>query len=67
MPQAGLSLDLAVRNAPLGPKGDRPLVGRPLDLHRLDRARLSQTGYVRAYALVILGGAVAVLGYLLWS
>ncbi len=31
------------------------------------RARLAQTGYVRAYVLVILGGAVAILGYLLWS
>jgi NADH-quinone oxidoreductase subunit L len=31
------------------------------------RSRLAQTGYVRAYALLILGGAVAVLGYLLWS
>jgi NADH-quinone oxidoreductase subunit L len=29
-------------------------------------ARALQTGVVRAYALVILGGAVAVLGYLLW-
>jgi len=30
-------------------------------------ARRAQTGFVRAYALAILGGAVAVLGYLLWS
>jgi NADH-quinone oxidoreductase subunit L len=29
-------------------------------------ARTLQTGIVRAYALVILGGAVALLGYLLW-
>ena len=29
--------------------------------------RLIQTGLVRAYALLILGGAVAVVGYLLWS
>jgi NADH-quinone oxidoreductase subunit L len=29
--------------------------------------RLVQTGLVRAYALAILGGAVALLGYLLWS
>jgi NADH-quinone oxidoreductase subunit L len=29
-------------------------------------ARALQTGAVRAYALVILGGAVALLGYLLW-
>jgi NADH-quinone oxidoreductase subunit L len=29
-------------------------------------ARTLQTGFVRAYALVILGGAVALLGYLLW-
>jgi NADH-quinone oxidoreductase subunit L len=28
--------------------------------------RTVQTGFVRAYVLVILGGAVAVLGYLLW-
>jgi NADH-quinone oxidoreductase subunit L len=28
--------------------------------------RAMQTGFVRAYALVILGGAVDVLGYLLW-
>jgi hypothetical protein len=28
--------------------------------------RLVQTGLVRAYALVILGGAVALLSYLLW-
>jgi NADH-quinone oxidoreductase subunit L len=31
------------------------------------RARLAQTGLVRAYALAVLGGAVALLGYLLWS
>jgi NADH-quinone oxidoreductase subunit L len=31
------------------------------------RVRLAQTGYVRSYALLILGGAVALLGYLLWS
>ena len=30
------------------------------------RVRLVQTGLVRGYALVILGGAVALLGYLLW-
>ena len=29
--------------------------------------RLVQTGLVRAYALLILGGAVTVLGYLLWA
>jgi NADH-quinone oxidoreductase subunit L len=29
-------------------------------------ARLAQTGFVRGYALLILGGAVALLGYLLW-
>ena len=29
-------------------------------------ARSLQTGFVRGYALVILGGAVALLGYLLW-
>jgi NADH:ubiquinone oxidoreductase subunit 5 (subunit L)/multisubunit Na+/H+ antiporter MnhA subunit len=29
-------------------------------------ARGFQTGVVRAYALVVLGGAVALLGYLLW-
>jgi NADH-quinone oxidoreductase subunit L len=31
------------------------------------RVRLAQTGYVRSYALLILAGAVALLGYLLWS
>jgi len=30
------------------------------------RVRLLQTGFVRSYALVILGGAVALLSYLLW-
>jgi NADH-quinone oxidoreductase subunit L len=30
------------------------------------RVRLVQSGYVRAYTLAILGGAVAVFGYLLW-
>ena len=30
-------------------------------------ARLVQTGLVRGYALLILGGAVTVLGYLLWA
>jgi NADH-quinone oxidoreductase subunit L len=30
------------------------------------RVRFVQTGLVRGYALVILGGAVALLGYLLW-
>ncbi|HLA78062.1 MAG TPA: NADH-quinone oxidoreductase subunit L [Vicinamibacteria bacterium] len=29
-------------------------------------ARLLQTGFVRGYALVMLGGAVALVGYLLW-
>ncbi len=29
--------------------------------------RLVQTGFVRAYALLILGGAVTLLGYLLWA
>jgi NADH-quinone oxidoreductase subunit L len=28
--------------------------------------RLAQTGFVRAYALLILGGAVVLLGYLVW-
>jgi hypothetical protein len=28
--------------------------------------RLVQTGLVRAYALLILGGAVVLLGYLVW-
>jgi NADH-quinone oxidoreductase subunit L len=31
-----------------------------------DRVRYVESGYVRAYALVILAGAVAVFGYLLW-
>ncbi len=31
------------------------------------RVRHAQSGYVRAYALVILAGAVALFGYLLWS
>jgi NADH-quinone oxidoreductase subunit L len=31
------------------------------------RVRLVESGLVRAYALTILGGAVALLGYLLWS
>jgi NADH-quinone oxidoreductase subunit L len=31
------------------------------------RARLAQTGFVRLYALLILAGAVALFGYLLWS
>jgi NADH-quinone oxidoreductase subunit L len=31
------------------------------------RVRLAQTGFVRSYALLILAGAVALLGYLLWS
>jgi len=31
------------------------------------RVRLVETGLVRAYALAILGGAVALIGYLLWS
>jgi NADH-quinone oxidoreductase subunit L len=30
------------------------------------QVRFVQTGFVRGYALVILGGAVALLGYLLW-
>jgi NADH-quinone oxidoreductase subunit L len=30
------------------------------------RVRFVQTGLVRGYVLVILGGAVALLGYLLW-
>jgi NADH-quinone oxidoreductase subunit L len=30
-------------------------------------ARVAQTGFVRAYVLLILGGAVALIGYLLWS
>jgi NADH-quinone oxidoreductase subunit L len=29
-------------------------------------ARVTQTGFVRAYVLLILGGAVALIGYLLW-
>jgi NADH-quinone oxidoreductase subunit L len=32
-----------------------------------ERTRFIETGLVRAYALCILGGAVALLGYLLWS
>jgi NADH-quinone oxidoreductase subunit L len=32
-----------------------------------ERARYAETGYVRSYVLMILAGAVAVLGYLLWS
>ena len=32
-----------------------------------ERVRLIESGLVRAYALAILGGAVALLGYLLWS
>ena len=32
-----------------------------------ERARLLETGLVRVYALSVLGGAVALLGYLLWS
>ena len=31
------------------------------------RVRLAQTGFVRLYALLILGGAVAILGYMLWT
>jgi NADH-quinone oxidoreductase subunit L len=31
------------------------------------RARYAQTGFVRSYVLLILAGAVAVVGYLLWS
>jgi NADH-quinone oxidoreductase subunit L len=31
------------------------------------RARYSETGFVRSYVLLILAGAVAVVGYLLWS
>ena len=30
------------------------------------RLRVVQTGLVRAYALLILGGAVVLLGYLVW-
>jgi NADH-quinone oxidoreductase subunit L len=32
-----------------------------------ERARRAETGFVRSYALLILAGAVAVLGYLMWS
>jgi NADH-quinone oxidoreductase subunit L len=32
-----------------------------------ERARYAQTGFVRSYVLLILAGAVAVVGYLLWS
>ena len=32
-----------------------------------ERVRLFESGLVRAYTLAILGGAVALLGYLLWS
>jgi NADH-quinone oxidoreductase subunit L len=32
-----------------------------------ERVRLIESGLVRAYTLAILGGAVALLGYLLWS
>jgi NADH-quinone oxidoreductase subunit L len=31
------------------------------------RARYAQTGFVRSYALLMLAGAVAIVGYLLWS
>jgi hypothetical protein len=31
-----------------------------------ERARRVQSGLVRGYVLLILGGAVALLGYLLW-
>jgi NADH-quinone oxidoreductase subunit L len=31
------------------------------------RVRLAQTGFVRVYALLILAGAVAILGYMLWT
>jgi len=31
-----------------------------------ERVRYAQSGYVRAYALVILAGAVALFGYMLW-
>jgi NADH-quinone oxidoreductase subunit L len=32
-----------------------------------ERARYAETGFVRSYVLLILAGAVAVVGYLLWS
>jgi len=32
-----------------------------------ERARYAETGFVRPYVLLILAGAVAVVGYLLWS
>jgi hypothetical protein len=31
------------------------------------QARYVQSGLVRAYVLLILGGAVALIGYILWS
>ena len=31
------------------------------------RARYAETGFVRSYALLMLAGAVAIVGYLLWS
>ena len=62
-------------------QGSRDVLWRGLDVRVIDaavnaagaltalaagRLRLVQTGLVRAYALLILGGAVALLSYLLW-
>jgi NADH-quinone oxidoreductase subunit L len=63
-------------------EGSRRVLWRRLDAGVIDGAvngtaravaaasrglRLAQTGLVRAYALLILGGAVGLLGYLLWT
>ena len=63
-------------------EGSRRVLWRGLDATVIDGAvnglglltagfartvRMAQTGFVRAYALLILGGAVTVLGYLLWA
>ena len=65
----------------LAGQGSRDVLWRGLDVRVIDaavnaagaltalaagRLRLVQTGLVRAYALLILGGAVALLSYLLW-
>jgi NADH-quinone oxidoreductase subunit L len=63
-------------------EGSRKVLWQGLDISVIDGAvnglgrltvgfaragRVVQTGLVRAYALLILGGAVTVLGYLLWA
>ena len=63
-------------------KGAAPCSGQGVDVSVIDGAvngtgatfralsrgaRTLQTGLVRGYALVILGGAVALVGYLLWA